>query len=83
MVIGKTAGYLSLILLLAVWTSLFLPVRLWPPAREGDVYAIATLMACLSGIAGVIAGWKYSKAGYISATLGFATCALFLAGAAV
>ena len=62
---------------------MFLPAQLYPLHWAPDLYAIATLLAGLAGISGVIAGWKHSKLWYISGTFGFLTCAVFVAGAAV
>jgi len=47
------------------------------------MYLVATIMAGLAGVTGVIAGWKGSKWWYFPAILGFVTCALLLAGVAV
>ena len=81
--IERMLGYSSWALVLVVWSSFWIPLRLWPPARDGDMYLVATIMAGLAGVTGVIAGWKGSKWWYFPAILGFVTCALLLAGVAV
>ena len=78
---ARWSGYLTLIVLLAVWATLWRP-QIWPSGWDVLAYEVSLIGTGLAGVLGVIAGWKDTKLWYVVAGLNFATCALMVAGLA-